>query len=46
MVPELQGYRHRMQLTFIIAWCQFHAIWTVFQAGAARAGRKLAGGTA
>ncbi len=29
LVPELQGYRHRMQLTFIIAWCQFHALWTL-----------------
>ena len=27
LVPELQGYRHRMQLTFIIAWSQFHAGW-------------------
>jgi hypothetical protein len=34
MVPELQGYRHRMQLTFIIAWCQFHALWMFFQVGA------------
>lgn len=31
MVPELQGYRHRMQLTFIISWCQFQALWTFFQ---------------
>jgi hypothetical protein len=31
MVPELQGYRHRMQLTFIIAWCQFQALWTLLQ---------------
>jgi hypothetical protein len=28
MVTELQGYRHRMQLTFIISWCQFQAIWS------------------
>ncbi|MBN8549660.1 MAG: hypothetical protein J0M12_10125 [Deltaproteobacteria bacterium] len=34
MVPELQGYRHRMQLTFIIALCQFQALWTFFHAGA------------
>lgn len=27
LVPELQGYRHRMQISFAIAWCQFHALW-------------------
>lgn len=34
LVPELQGYRHRMQLTFIISWSQFHALWNLFNAGA------------
>ncbi|BAU48599.1 hypothetical protein SVA_2047 [Sulfurifustis variabilis] len=27
IVPELQGPRHRVQLTFIIAWIQFHFFW-------------------
>lgn len=27
VVPELQGPRHRVQLTFIIAWMQFHFFW-------------------
>lgn len=29
MVPELQGPRHRVQLTFAIAWMQFHFFWEV-----------------
>lgn len=27
LVPELQGPRHRVQLTFAIAWMQFHFFW-------------------
>ncbi|OQW92596.1 MAG: hypothetical protein BWK78_01235 [Thiotrichaceae bacterium IS1] len=27
---ELQGPRHRVQVTFIVAWLQFHALWMVF----------------
>ncbi len=30
LVPELQGYRHRLQLCFIIGWCQFEALWNAF----------------
>lgn len=29
IVPELQGPRQRFQLTFIIAWMQFHFLWIV-----------------
>lgn len=27
-VPELQGPRHRLQIVFILAWAQFHFLWT------------------
>lgn len=29
LVPELQGPRHRVQLTFAIVWMQFHFLWLV-----------------
>lgn len=29
LVPELQGPRHRVQLTFAIAWMQFHFFWLI-----------------
>lgn len=29
VVPELQGPRHRVQLTFAIAWMQFHFFWEI-----------------
>lgn len=29
VVPELQGPRHRYQVSFVIAWVQFHFLWLV-----------------
>mgnify|MGYP000112020698 CR=1 FL=1 len=31
LVPELQGPRHRYQISFIFAWAQFHFLWTAAQ---------------
>ena len=31
IVPEAQGPRHRVQVTFIFAWMQFHFLWLILR---------------
>ena len=36
-VPEVQGPRHRVQMTFLLAWLQFHVLWKMASARAGNA---------
>jgi len=40
MVPLIQGPRHRVQVTFILAWLQFHFLWMMIK-GALRTSASL-----
>lgn len=43
IIPEVQGPRHRVQITFIFAWLQFHALWNVINHFAVDRAKKTVG---
>lgn len=49
VVPEVQDPRHRVQITFLLAWLQFHFLWTIVKGSAEYSvlpgsGREAGGG--